>query len=45
MPRQILVMRHAEKPADPSDPDLSPEDVARAKASSGWLRHLWREPL
>jgi len=30
-PRQIVILRHAEKPDDPRDPDLSPEGDARAQ--------------
>jgi len=29
-PSQVLILRHAEKPADPHNPDLSPIGVARA---------------
>jgi hypothetical protein len=30
-PRQIVILRHAEKPDDPRDPDLSPAGEERAK--------------
>jgi hypothetical protein len=30
-PRQIVILRHAEKPSDPRDPDLSPAGEERAK--------------
>jgi hypothetical protein len=30
-PAQIILLRHAEKPADPADPHLSPAGVKRAK--------------
>ena len=30
-PRQLVILRHAEKPDDPRDPDLSPEGDARAQ--------------
>jgi phosphohistidine phosphatase SixA len=33
----ILVMRHAEKSADPLDPDLSPDGRQRADELSKWL--------
>lgn len=47
MPQRILLMRHAEKPDDPTDPDLSPQGKGRANrlatyiprtfVSIGWL--------
>lgn len=35
-PVRILVMRHAEKPDDPGDPNLSAPGRARAKALAAW---------
>jgi phosphohistidine phosphatase SixA len=36
-PKTILLMRHAEKPNDPTDPDLSDAGFARANRLAGWL--------
>ncbi len=33
-PARVLIIRHAEKPADPSNPDLSPKGYQRAQALS-----------
>jgi broad specificity phosphatase PhoE len=39
-PQTLLVMRHAEKPADESDPHLSPAGLARAETLPGRVRLL-----
>jgi phosphohistidine phosphatase SixA len=36
-PQSILLMRHAEKPNDPTDPDLSDAGFARADRLARWL--------
>jgi len=36
-PAQIILFRHAEKPADKADPHLSPEGVRRARMLVGFL--------
>ena len=36
-PAQIILFRHAEKPADKSDPHLSPAGVRRARLLAGFL--------
>ena len=36
-PAQIILFRHAEKPADKADPHLSPEGVRRARLLVGFL--------
>ena len=36
-PRSVFLMRHAEKPDDPEDPDLAPAGVERAKHLANWL--------
>jgi broad specificity phosphatase PhoE len=36
-PAQIILFRHAEKPADKADPHLSPEGVQRARKLVGFL--------
>lgn len=36
-PRLILVVRHAEKPSDPMDPDLSPAGEIRARALATYI--------
>ena len=43
-PQLILVMRHAEKPDDPSNPDLAPAGVARANALASWLPATFGAP-
>ena len=41
----ILLMRHAEKPDDPDDRDLSPAGFARAKALADYIpEHFGRKP-
>jgi phosphohistidine phosphatase SixA len=37
MPKTIVLMRHAEKPADQADPNLSPAGKERAKHLATWL--------
>jgi len=37
VPKLILLMRHAEKPADDIDPGLSPEGAARAKKLATYI--------
>lgn len=36
-PAQIILLRHAEKPADKANPHLSPEGVRRARKLAGFL--------
>ena len=36
-PLKSLLMRHAEKPEEPSDPHLSPEGEDRAKRLATWV--------
>ena len=36
-PKSVLLVRHAEKPVDPQDPDLSSAGVERAKRLANWL--------
>lgn len=36
-PAQIILFRHAEKPADKANPHLSPEGTLRARKLVGWL--------
>ena len=36
-PKTILIMRHAEKPDDPTDPDLSEAGFARAESLASWV--------
>ena len=43
-PVKILIMRHAEKPDDPSDPNLSPEGQDRAKALVTWYPETFGPP-
>jgi broad specificity phosphatase PhoE len=43
-PRQIVILRHAEKPDDPSDPDLSPEGVARAQMLANLIPRRFPNP-
>jgi phosphohistidine phosphatase SixA len=41
----ILLMRHAEKPSDPTDTDLAPAGFARAKALADYIpQHFGRTP-
>lgn len=40
-PAQIIVIRHAEKPSDPTDPHLSPEGVAHAQR---WVSFFMKDP-
>src|SRR5947207_11021462 len=37
-PAQIILIRHAEKPADPADPHLSPTGIERAKRLVSFIR-------
>jgi len=43
-PKFILVMRHAEKPLDPLDPNLAPAGYARAKALAPYLPDKFGTP-
>ncbi|WP_162943997.1 MULTISPECIES: histidine phosphatase family protein [unclassified Rhizobium] len=43
-PVKILVMRHAEKPDDPGDPNLSAAGQARAKALAAWYPESFGPP-
>src|SRR5437588_7921006 len=43
-PQQILLMRHAEKPGDPTDPDLSVQGVARAKQLADYIPDNFGQP-
>jgi hypothetical protein len=43
-PAQILVMRHAEKPADDTDPNLAPVGVARAKQLASYIPQTFGKP-
>jgi phosphohistidine phosphatase SixA len=43
-PRSVFLMRHAEKPDDPEDPDLAPAGVARAKRLATWLPSIMGGP-
>jgi len=43
-PLMVLVMRHAEKPDDPSDPDLTPAGQARAKALADYIPDTFGMP-
>jgi|SRR5215469_14112230 len=43
-PQTILLMRHAEKPNDPTDPDLSDAGFARANRLAGWLPQQFGPP-
>jgi hypothetical protein len=40
-PAQVIVIRHAEKPSDPTDPHLPPEGVAHAKR---WVSFFMKDP-
>lgn len=42
--RHILVMRHAEKPADAADPNLSPAGYARAKRLATYIPDTFGKP-
>lgn len=39
-PKTILLLRHAEKPADPKDPGLAPAGTARAQALATWIPQI-----
>jgi hypothetical protein len=43
-PKFILVMRHAEKPLDPHDPNLDPAGYARATALATYLPKIFGTP-
>jgi broad specificity phosphatase PhoE len=43
-PKSILLMRHAEKPADPMDPGLSDAGLARARELAAWLPRQFGKP-
>jgi hypothetical protein len=43
-PRFVLVMRHAEKPDDPHDPDLSSKGAARADELAQYIPKTFGEP-
>lgn len=43
-PTMILVMRHAERPADPSDPDLTKQGKARAKRLATYIPKEFGKP-
>ncbi|MGV1757409.1 flagellar basal body-associated protein FliL [Rhizobium sp. A22-96] len=43
-PVKIMIMRHAEKPDDPSDPNLSPAGDNRAKALVAWYPETFGAP-
>ena len=43
-PVKIVIMRHAEKPDDPSDPNLSPAGQDRAKALVVWYPETFDTP-
>lgn len=43
-PRSVFLMRHAEKPDDPEDPDLAPAGVERAKHLANWLPSIMGGP-
>lgn len=43
-PQFILVMRHAEKSADPADPDITPAGEARATALAKYIPDTFGEP-
>jgi phosphohistidine phosphatase SixA len=43
-PKLLLVMRHAEKSADPSDPNLTPAGEARAKALADYIPNEFGAP-
>jgi phosphohistidine phosphatase SixA len=43
-PRFVLVMRHAEGPNDPRDPNLSPEGLARAEKLASYVPTTFAAP-
>jgi phosphohistidine phosphatase SixA len=43
-PRQIVILRHAEKPDDPREPDLSPEGDARAQMLASLIPRRFPNP-
>ncbi|TIX87684.1 histidine phosphatase family protein [Rhizobium sp. P44RR-XXIV] len=43
-PVKIMIMRHAEKPDDPGDPNLSPAGDSRAKALVAWYPETFGAP-
>jgi hypothetical protein len=43
-PKFILVMRHAEKPRDPHDPNLSPEGRSRAERRASYIPDTFGTP-
>lgn len=43
-PQQILLMRHAEKPDDPTDPGLSEQGIARAKQLADYIPNNFGQP-
>ncbi len=43
-PRQIVVLRHAEKPDDPDDPNLSPAGEQRAKMLASLIPRRFPHP-
>lgn len=43
-PAKALIMRHAEKPDDQDDPNLSPAGQARAKALVSWYPQTFGQP-
>ncbi|HEX9449020.1 MAG TPA: phosphoglycerate mutase family protein [Dongiaceae bacterium] len=44
-PQTVILLRHAEKPANPDDPHLSPAGRVRAQKLANWLPHeLGAEP-
>ena len=43
-PKMILLMRHAEKSGDPTDPDLSDQGVARAQKLVAWVPQTFGAP-
>lgn len=44
-PRVILLLRHAEKPTDNKDPNLSPKGYSRAGALPAWLINTYGRPI
>ena len=43
-PRRILLLRHAEKPDDPKNPDLTEAGVARAKSLAAYIPATFGRP-